>query len=67
MSTPAGDFRQQILRSSARRLHIARQEVFGERGLLRMPLSGYASLYNVNTRFQRVWEKRSRWAQGARG
>ncbi len=47
--------------------HIARQEGFGERGLLRMPLSGYASLYYVNTRLQHVWEKCSLWAQGARG
>ena len=55
------------MKRAVRRRNIARQEGFGERGLLRMPLSGYASLYNVNTRWQHAWEKCSRWAQGARG
>ena len=67
MITPAEDFRRQILGSSARRLHVAPQEGFGERGLLRMLLAGYASVYNVNTRFQLGWEKCSRLARGAQG
>ena len=32
-----------------------------------MPLSGYASGYNVNTCFQLGGEKRSRLVRGARG
>jgi hypothetical protein len=38
-----------------------------ERELLRMPLSGYASVYNVNTCFQLGGDKCSRQARGARG
>jgi hypothetical protein len=35
--------------------------------LLLMPLSGYASVYNVNIEFQRVREKCRGFAQGAQG
>jgi hypothetical protein len=38
-----------------------------ERGLLLMPLSGYASVYNVNTCLQGVWEKCRSLARGVRG
>jgi len=65
MITPPGDFRQRILSWLAGGVLLDRQRF--ERGLLQMALSGYASVYNVNTCLQLGWEKGSRLARGARG
>jgi len=38
-----------------------------ERGLLRRPVSGYASVYNMNTRVQCARKRRGRQVSGAQG
>jgi hypothetical protein len=65
MITPAGNFRQWILGGFAGGVLLGRQRL--ERGLLRMALSGYASVYNVNACLQLGWEKCRRLARGALG
>jgi hypothetical protein len=64
MITPATDFRPMDFQRAGSVL-LDRQR--RERELLRMPLSGYASVYHVNTCVQLGGEKCSRLARGARG
>jgi hypothetical protein len=63
--TPAGGFRQRTVGCLACGVLLGRQRL--ERRLLRIALSGYASVYNVNTCLPRGWEKCSCLVRGARG
>lgn len=66
MITLGEDFGQRNVRSRARGNDVAGQEDYGQAGLLRMTLPGYASEYNMNTDDRHALEKRLRATAGAR-